>query len=81
VRQKSGKIVAGGAFEGDCLPSDLVSNPCEIEWPPRSGRRLIIPEIDRGGWFGMLDGRRVLRAEQHEFLHALEVHLADEPRR
>src|SRR3984893_571383 len=38
VRQKSGKIVIAWAFEGDCDPVELVSNTCEIEWPPRSGK-------------------------------------------
>ena len=31
VRQKSGKIVAAWAFEGDCNPDDLVNNTCDIE--------------------------------------------------
>ena len=43
VQQKSGKIVVPWAFEGDCEPADLVSNTCEIEWPPCSGKKLAIP--------------------------------------
>jgi len=30
IRQKSGKIVEAWAFEGDCDPTDLVSNRCEV---------------------------------------------------
>jgi predicted NUDIX family NTP pyrophosphohydrolase len=75
VRQKSGKIVTAWAFEGDCLASELVSNSCEIEWPPRSGRQLTIPEVDRGEWFGLADARRVLREEQRPLLDALEREL------
>ena len=56
VRQKTGKIVVAWAFEGNCKPPDLVSNMCEIEWPPRSGKKLVIPEVDRGDWFS-LDSR------------------------
>lgn len=37
VRQKNGKNVLAWAFEGECDPTELVSNSCEIEWPPRSG--------------------------------------------
>jgi predicted NUDIX family NTP pyrophosphohydrolase len=48
VRQKSGKVVIAWAFEGDCDPAQLVSNTCEIEWPPKSKKRLEIPEIDWG---------------------------------
>jgi predicted NUDIX family NTP pyrophosphohydrolase len=75
VRQKSGKMVTAWAFEGDCVPSALISNRCEIEWPPRSGRRLSIPEVDRGDWFGLADARRVLRQEQWPFLDSLEDQL------
>ena len=71
VRQKSGKVVVAWAFAGDCDPADLVSNTCEIEWPPRSGKRLEIPEIDRGEWFSMEDARESIRAEQVLFLNSL----------
>jgi predicted NUDIX family NTP pyrophosphohydrolase len=72
VRQKSGKIVTAWAFEGDRVASALVSNTCEIEWPPRSGKKLTIPEVDRGDWFGSTDARLVLREEQRPLLDALE---------
>jgi predicted NUDIX family NTP pyrophosphohydrolase len=38
VQQKSGKLVSAWAMEGDCDPAQLMSNTCEIEWPPRSGQ-------------------------------------------
>ena len=50
-KQPSGKIVHAWAVEGDCDPSNLVSNVFEMEWPPRSGKRARFPEIDRAGWF------------------------------
>ena len=71
IRQRSGKIVSAWAFEGDCVPDALISNTCEIEWPPRSGRRLEIPEIDRGRWFSMNDASEYMREEQREFLRRL----------
>jgi predicted NUDIX family NTP pyrophosphohydrolase len=71
IRQKSGKTVFAWAFEGDCDPTELVSNTCEIEWPPRSGKQLTIPEVDRGAWFTLADARRFLREEQHAFLDRL----------
>ncbi len=77
VRQKSGKRVTGWAFEGDADPAELKSNTCEIEWPPRSGIRLTIPEIDRGAWFDFADASRVLRVEQQPFLETLEKLLAE----
>src|ERR1700744_3961837 len=40
IKQAGGKIVAAWAFEGDCDPEKLISNHCQIEWPPRSGRHI-----------------------------------------
>jgi predicted NUDIX family NTP pyrophosphohydrolase len=80
VRQKSGKVVTAWGFEGDCDPADLTSNSCEIEWPPRSGRRLEIPEVDRGEWFSLERARVYLRAEQIPLLDALEERISNETR-
>jgi predicted NUDIX family NTP pyrophosphohydrolase len=71
IKQKSGKIVTGWAFEGDCDPEMLVSNTCEIEWPPRSRRQLEIPEVDRGRWFKMDEARKYIRAEQEKLIDSL----------
>jgi predicted NUDIX family NTP pyrophosphohydrolase len=68
IRQTSGKIVRAWAFEGDCNPASLVSNLCEIEWPPRSGHRIEIPEVDQGRWFTIDDARRYIRKDQEELL-------------
>ncbi|MGA9764851.1 MAG: NUDIX domain-containing protein, partial [Rhodomicrobium sp.] len=57
IVQKSGKLVAAWACAGDFDPARLVSNSCEIEWPPRSGRRLSIPEADRADWFTLDEAR------------------------
>jgi predicted NUDIX family NTP pyrophosphohydrolase len=35
IKQKGGKLVTAWAFQGDCDPVELMSNTCEIEWPPR----------------------------------------------
>ncbi len=73
IKQKSGKIVTAWAFEGDCDPGKLISNTCEIEWPPRSGRRLEIPEVDRGRWFNIDGARRYIRPEQEKLLDNLRI--------
>ena len=71
IKQKSGKAVNAWAFEGDCDPAKLASNTCEIEWPPRSGRRLEIPEVDRGRWFSTNEASEYIREEQRELLQRL----------
>jgi predicted NUDIX family NTP pyrophosphohydrolase len=76
VRLKSGKIVVAWAFEGNCEPAELVSNTCEIEWPPRSGKKIVIPEVDCGGWFSFDKAREFLRLEQARLLDRLMQQLA-----
>jgi len=71
IRQPSGKIVIAWAMEGDCDPAKLVSNTCFIEWPPRSGKKLEIPEVDRGEWFYIAAARRKIFEAQIPFLDRL----------
>jgi predicted NUDIX family NTP pyrophosphohydrolase len=51
IRQKSGKVVHAWACEGDVDARAVCSNTFKIQWPPRSGTWLTIPEVDRCGWF------------------------------
>src|SRR5437660_10235926 len=44
IRQRSGKLVRAFALEGDVDTGSVVSNTCEVEWPPRPGRLIEIPE-------------------------------------
>jgi predicted NUDIX family NTP pyrophosphohydrolase len=76
VALKSGKIVHGWAVEGDLDPAHATSNEAEIEWPPRSGRRLVIPEIDRVAWFDAVEARRRIHPAQAAFIDRLEESLA-----
>jgi predicted NUDIX family NTP pyrophosphohydrolase len=76
LKQKSGKRITAWAFEGDADPSRLVSNPFEMEWPPRSGRMQSFPEIDRVAWFGPEEARAKVLPGQAPFLDTLEALLA-----
>lgn len=71
VRQKGGKTVLAWAFAGQFEPAALRSNEVEIEWPPRSGRKLAFPEIDRVAWFTLDEARRRILAAQAPFLTRL----------
>lgn len=71
VRQKGGKVVTAFAVEGDCDPAALVSSTFPLEWPPRSGRVLQVPEVDRGGWFGLEEARVKLLSGQVPLLDHL----------
>jgi predicted NUDIX family NTP pyrophosphohydrolase len=37
---------------------------------------MVIPEVDRGEWFGLEGARRMLREEQRVYLDALQDRLA-----
>lgn len=78
VKQKSGKVIRAWAFAGNCDPAQMKSNTCEIEWPPRTGRYITIPEVDAGRWFGLEEARAYIREEQRALLDALNRLVADE---
>jgi predicted NUDIX family NTP pyrophosphohydrolase len=71
IKQAGGKIVSAWAFEGDCDPSKLISNRCEVEWPPRSGQLMEIPEVDRGAWFSVAEAREHIKPSQIPLLDRL----------
>lgn len=71
IRQKSGKRVRGFAIAGDLDVRSVISNTCEIEWPPRSGRRIEIPEVDRAEWFGLDAARAKINPGQVALLDRL----------
>ena len=71
IKQAGGKVVTAWAFEGDCDPARLASNTCTIEWPPRSGRRLEIAEVDRGSWFSIAQAGDYIKSTQSPFLDRL----------
>ena len=73
--QQSKKRVVAWAFEGDCDPDRLASNTFELEWPPRSGKRAVFPEIDRVGWFALDEARAKLNPAQVPFLERLRARL------
>ncbi|MFD0794434.1 NUDIX domain-containing protein [Mucilaginibacter litoreus] len=72
VKQNSGKTVHAWAVEGDIDHTNIVSNTFEIEWPPKSGKRAIYPEIDRAGWFTIDIAKTKIIPEQVKLLEELE---------
>ncbi len=75
-RQRGGKVVEAWAVEGDFDPAGLRSNTFSMEWPPRSGRRLEVPEVDRAAWFGIDEARRKILDGQVPLLNELEERLS-----
>ena len=72
IKQKGGKVVHAWAFEGDCDPGAIASNSFTIEWPPKSGRHMEFPEIDRADFFDVAAAKRKIKAGQEALIEELE---------
>ena len=71
ITQKSGKVVHAWALPGDLDVATVHSNTFELEWPPRSGKLIEIPEVDRAEWFGLAQAREKINQAQSELLDRL----------
>ena len=76
IKQKGGKWVEAFALEGDFDPAALHSNSFECEWPPKSGRFQLYPEVDRAAWCTLEEARAKLLPAQVPFLDRLDALLA-----
>ncbi|WEV79280.1 NUDIX domain-containing protein [Janibacter cremeus] len=71
VRQSGGKRVRAWAVEADPSLAFVSSNLVTMEWPPRSGRRVSFPEIERAEWCEVDRARELVVAAQTAFLDRL----------
>lgn len=76
VRMRSGKVVRAWAYEGNMDPSQLQSLEAVVEWPPKTGQTMAVPEIDRVVWARPAEARRRLNPAQAEFVDRLLAALA-----
>jgi len=76
VKYKNHKVVYAWAVEGDFDPADLLSITFEMVWPPRSGRAVDVPEVDRAAWFGLASARAAIVPSQRRFIDDLEALVA-----
>lgn len=72
LRQRGGKTVIAYAVKGALDVANVRSNEIPVEWPPRTGRIIYIPEIDRAAWFDLPLARKKILASQQPFLERLE---------
>jgi predicted NUDIX family NTP pyrophosphohydrolase len=75
IKQSGGKIVTAWSAEGNFDPDQLISNRCQLEWPPRSGRVIDFPEVDRGAWFSISEAKAHILQSQAPFLDMLSRQL------
>lgn len=74
VKQKSGKLVYAFAKEYDLDPSQIKSNEFEMEWPPKSGKKKMFPEIDKAEWFDVKTAKEKIIAAQSTLIDELIKH-------
>jgi predicted NUDIX family NTP pyrophosphohydrolase len=72
IRQKSGKRVRAWAVPGDLDATEVHSNTFMFQWPPRSGKMIEIPEVDRAEWFRLQTAREKINPGQVPLLDRLE---------
>jgi predicted NUDIX family NTP pyrophosphohydrolase len=58
--KRPGKTVHVWAVEGEIDVSKIKSNTCMVEWPPRSGKQIEIPEMDCGEFFDLETAKKKL---------------------
>ncbi|HYF68344.1 MAG TPA: NUDIX domain-containing protein [Ohtaekwangia sp.] len=76
-KTKAGKIIHAWSFLGSWNEHDgIKSNTFELEWPPRSGRKIQVPEADRGAWVTYHDACKLINVNQVCFLDRAKQHHA-----
>lgn len=72
ITQKGGKVVIAWAFRGAWDPEAFRCNTFPLEWPPRSGRRIDCPEVDRAELMSIPEAREAIKPTQVPFLERLQ---------
>jgi predicted NUDIX family NTP pyrophosphohydrolase len=71
VTQKNGKEVHAWGVEGEIDAEDITSNTIMIDWPPRSGKQMEIPEVDKAGFFDLEAAKNKVNPAQIPLLERL----------
>jgi predicted NUDIX family NTP pyrophosphohydrolase len=69
IRLKSGKTVHAWTFLGQWNEGDgIVSNTFPMEWPPRSGKFIQVPEVDLAAWMNFDIALKMINLAQQPLL-------------
>ena len=71
VKLKSGKLVQAWALEKDIDAAIIKSNTFLLEWPPKSGKKIDVPEIDKAEWFTIPEAKKKINTGQLPLLEEL----------
>ncbi len=71
VRMKTGKIIYAWGLQAEFDVTKLKSNTFEMEWPPRSGKKLLVPEVDKAEWLSLSAAKEKINPAQVSFIDQL----------
>ena len=71
IRQNGGKWVYAWGVEGNIDAEKIISNSFQMEWPYKSGKWQIFPEVDKAGWFNIQMARIKINSGQATLLDDL----------
>lgn len=73
IKQKGGKTVFAFAYQVSEFDGKInCTSYVDIEYPPKSGKIINIPEVDKGGMFTKAQAKNLINPAQYEFLEKLE---------
>ena len=71
VKLKSGKTIYAWAVAGNGDEANIVSNTFQFEWPPKSGKMIAIPEVDKADWFDTATAKQKVTPAQAALIDEL----------
>lgn len=71
ITQKGGKNVHAWALEGNINVKEIKSNTFLLEWPPKSGKQIEIPEVDKAEWFDITTAKEKINEKQVDLVDEL----------
>ncbi len=71
VKLKSGKIVSVWGVHADFDTCFISSNTFELEWPPKSGKKQLFPEVDKAEWFTIEEAKSKINPVQFPLIEDL----------
>jgi predicted NUDIX family NTP pyrophosphohydrolase len=75
IRYKNGKTVHCYAVEGDWPGLLMCQSYIEITWPPKSGKKMKIPEVDKADFFSIETAKQKINPSQKTFISRLQENL------
>jgi predicted NUDIX family NTP pyrophosphohydrolase len=75
IKISSGKVITAWAIEGDLDVSSIRSNTVLINWPPRSGKKMEVPEVDKAAWMPAEQAITKMHKGQEAFVERLAEQL------